>query len=342
MTNMNLNMNLANMNLDCEGRDQIEFLFNLTFEKVLHIPKQVSEIQILWTRGKMKGRSSIATVHANTATWDSDVDNSIKVVSSLSKDSSSSSFLHKSLILEIVAVHNKKIISRLSHGTLNLAAYVFSISDQTRPSAMLQIHEKMAQGCVACFGITTQFLRAKCGDWHPAKAIPPEQLAKDQEMLAVADFSAKKMKDEQGSKVSVTAKNIQISGSVCDDQSSVYIGDAGIELLLRLFSKYDCDRSGLFQIEHVACILQEIGQISIAQDLRSGKAALTQNLDVFPCADGDLGGAFYMTFSSFVSWISANRLLSKLQVFRSIKEANKESIRDSHSAVTFSGEYSAD
>jgi hypothetical protein len=328
-------MNLTS--LDCEGRDQIEFLFNLTFEKVLHIPKQAAEIQILWTRGKMKGRSPIATVNANIATWDPDGENSIKVVSSLSKESSSSTFLHKNLILEIVAVHNKKIISRLSHGVLNLAAYVASISDLTQPSAMMHIHEKMAQGCVACFRITAQFLRAKCGDWHPAYAIAPDKLAKDYEMRVVVNVSAKKMKDEQGSKVNVTAKNLQISGSVCDDQSSMYIGDAGIELLLRLFSKYDCDRSGIFRLEQVACMVQEIGHISTAHDLRSGKAALTQNLDVFSCADGDQGGAFYMTFSSFVSWISANRLL-----FRSNKEAAEESTRDSHFAVSGSGEHRAD
>ena len=133
----------------------------------------------------------------------------------------------------------------------------------------------------------------------------------------------------------MSVKNVQILGTV-DEHSSLCIGDAGIELLLRLFSKYDYDRSGYFQIEQIACMLQEIGQSSIAHDLRSGKAALSQNLDIFSCVDGGLGDVLHMTFAQFVSWISANRLLSKLQVFRSIREAAKEMTWDSNSALLLS------
>ena len=64
-----------------------------------------------------------------------------------------------------------------------------------------------------------------------------------------------------------------------------------------------------------------------AQDLRSGKAALSQNLDIFSCDEGGVDGTLHISFSSFVAWISSNRLLSKLQVGRSIREATKESIQ---------------
>jgi hypothetical protein len=84
----------------------------------------------------------------------------------------------------------------------------------------------------------------------------------------------------------------------------MYISDAGIELLLRLFSKYDYDRSGRFQIEQVACMLSEIGHSSVADDLRTGKASLTQNLDIFSSPDSVRSyhsGALHMNFNSFLS-----------------------------------------
>ena len=79
-------------------------------------------------------------------------------------------------------------------------------------------------------------------------------------------------------------------------------------------------------------MLQEIGHSSVAQDLRSGKAALSQNLDIFSCDEGGHDGALRISFSSFVAWISSNRLLSKLQVGRSIREATKESIQGQNAA----------
>ncbi len=60
----------------------IKFVFDLTFEKILHIPKRATEVQILWTRGKVNGKSSITTVVANAATWGTDSVNSVKILSS--------------------------------------------------------------------------------------------------------------------------------------------------------------------------------------------------------------------------------------------------------------------
>lgn len=312
------------------GRDQIEFVFDLTFEKILHIPKRANEIQLFWSLEKMKGKSSIAAVSSNVATWDANGVNSIKLVSCLVKEPSSSTFIHKSLILEIAAVHNNKIISTLSHVSLNLADYVLSIFDLTRPSSKVQIHEKMAHGCVACFGITAQFLRAKSGEWKPTNTLRDDdfELPKEEirESAGYTSIASQSQKDDQKCKAILSVKKVQILGSI-DEQSSMYIGDSGIELLLRIFSKYDFNRSGYFQIEQVACMLQEIGHSSVAQDLRSGKAALSQNLDIFSCDEGGVDGTLHISFSSFVAWISSNRLLSKLQVGRSIREATKESIQ---------------
>jgi hypothetical protein len=312
---------------DRGAREQIEFVFDLTFEKILHIPKQATEIQVLWTKGKRTGQTSTAMVNSNTATWGADGVNSIKVVSSLFKDPCSSTFMPKTLILEVVAIKNKKAVATLSYCTLNLASYALYIFDIHRPSATIQIHEKMAQGCVACIGITSQFLQAKIGDWQPAETTSSyyRNHAQDEEpRLVLADVSPSKvppaiMEQLEQLKISkLSSKKFKMIGPV-DERASMYIGDASIELLLRIFSKYDYDRSGRFQIEQVACILSEIGQSAIADDLRAGKAALSQNLDIFASDGGVLGSALDMNFSSFLSWISANRLASNLHVVQSAR-----------------------
>jgi hypothetical protein len=322
-------------NPESGARDQIEFVFELTFEKILHVPKRATEIQILWTKGKRTGKTSPATVNANTATWGSDVSNSIKVVSSLFKDPGCSTFMQKSLMLEVVAVQNKKVISTISFCTLNLADYVLLIFDIDRPSAAMQIHEKMAQGCVASIQITAQFCQAKIGDWHPAEGVSSyyRNRARDEESKkAAADASSATVapanveKQEQQKTFKASSRKFKIMGPV-DERASMYIGDAGVELLLRIFSKYDCDRSGHFEVEHVACMLSEMGQSAVADDLRLGKAALSQSLDIFTSDGGAFGSSLQMNFSSFLSWIAANRLASNLHVARSLREATNESAR---------------
>jgi hypothetical protein len=316
-------------------RDQIEFVFDLTFEKILHIPKRATEVQILWTRGKKNGKSAITTVVANAAIWGTDSVNSVKIVSSLFKELSSSNFQHKGLLLEVVALQNKKVIFTVSHCVLNLADYVSNIFDLAQPSKPVHIHEKMTCGCVVCFRLTAQFSRAKCGDWKPAGAISSvdRDLVQDQELqtVAISSTSAAGQKSKT-SKATSPLRNVMI-GPVDEHTVSLYIGDAGIELLLRLFSKYDCDRSGRFQIEQVACMLSEIGHSSVADDLRTGKASLTQSLDIFSSPDSVRSGALQMNFSSFVSWIAANRLASKLHVARSARETKKESARSNYGAA---------
>jgi len=321
------------LNSESVRKDQIEFVFDLTFDKILHIPKRATEVQILWTKGKRTGSSSTAKVTANTATWGADGVKSIKIVSSLWKDPSSSSFLHKSLILEVVALQNRKITSTLSYCTLNLADYVSSIFDINLPSATMQIHEKMARGCIACIGVTAQFRRAKFGEWQPAEGISYHcrKQAHDEQTRVVANSSSStaapaniEKQDVQLKFHKASSKNVKLMGPVDEKSGSMYIGDASIELLLRIFSKYDCDRSGQFKIEQVASMLSEIGQTSVADDLRTGKAALSQNLDIFSNSKGVFEGTLDMTFSSFVSWIAANHLASKLHVVRSITKQLKD------------------
>jgi hypothetical protein len=253
----------------------------------------------------------------------------------------------KNLILELVAVQNKKIISTLSYCMLNLADYVELIADPTRPTSSAKIQKKMTQGCVACFLVSVRYLRAKSGEWKPerAKTSGNHENAKNQGMQAEGGISstteATKMLQESQFNMSRAVskeKNLKVIGHV-DDHASVYIGDAGIELLLRIFSKYDRHRNGYFHIEEVACMLSEIGQHSVADDLRSGKTALAQNLDTFSCIEDESGSSLQMNFSSFVSWISVNKLASKLHVARSIREATKESVRDNHAAHLSSDRY---
>lgn len=311
------------LNSESVRKDQIEFVFDLTFEKILHIPKRATEVQILWTKGKRTGSSSTAKVTANTATWGADGVKSIKIVSSLWKDPSSSSFLHKSLILEVVALQNRKITSTLSYCTLNLADYVSSIFDINLPSATMQIHEKMAHGCIAFIGVTAQFCRAKFGEWQPEAHDEQTRVVANSSSSTAAPANIEKQ-DLQPKFHKASSKNVKLMGPVDEKSGSMYIGDASIELLLRIFSKYDCDRSGQFKIEQVASMLSEIGQTSVADDLRTGKAALSQNLDIFSNSKAVFEGTLDMTFSSFVSWIAANHLASKLHVVRSITKQLKD------------------
>ena len=329
------------------ARDQIEFAFDLIFDKILHIPKRAEEIQIIWTKGKRTGKTSTAKVSANTATWATDGANSIKVVTTLFKDPYSSTFSQKSLFLEVVTIQNKKIITTLSFCTLNLADYVSLIFDINRPSATMQILEKMSHGCVACIGISAQFCQAKIGDWQPPEAIASyyrNQAQEKQSQSELDDGSTSTVaptnvdKLELPKVIRASSKKFKIMGPV-DERASMYIGDAGVELLLRIFSKYDCDRSGQFQVEQVACMLSEIGQSAVADDLRVGKAALSQNLDIFSSDGGDLGSALHMNFSSFLSWLAANRLASNLHEVRSLREATNESPRGHDTEASVADEY---
>jgi len=198
---------------DIGRRDQIEFVFDLTFEKILHIPKRATEVQILWTRGKKNGKSAITTVVANAAIWGTDSVNSVKIVSSLFKELSSPNFQHKGLLLEVVALQNKKVIFTLSHCVLNLADYVSNIFHLAQPSKPVHIHEKMTCGCVVCFRLTAQFSRAKCGDWKPAGAISSvdRDLVQDQELqtVAISSTSAAGQKSKT-SKATSPLRNVMI------------------------------------------------------------------------------------------------------------------------------------
>jgi hypothetical protein len=63
--------------------------------------------------------------------------------------------------------------------------------------------------------------------------------------------------------------------------------------------------SGRFQIEQVACMLSEIGHSSVADDLRTGKASLTQTLDIFSSPDSVRSyhsGALHMNFILVQRW----------------------------------------
>ena len=339
------------LNPKYRGRDQIEFAFVLTFEKILHVPKRSTEIQILWTRGKATGASSIATVTSNMALWDVCDVNSIKVVSNLFKDPSCSSFLHKSLFLEVVAVQNKKVISTLAFCTLNLADYVGAIYDALNPSPAIQIYEKMSHGAVACILITAQLCRIKRGEWQPTGPKPSnvQEHAKCNQMKAASEVASMAVRSlgDQSKRSSTYSNRIKISDgdelSVkiierVDDglkHASMYIGDVGIELLLRVFSKYDWNRSGRFEMEQVACMLSDIGQISAADDLRSGKTAISHN---FNTSDGAADGVLHMNFNSFASWIAANNTesRSKLQLVRSIREVTKGAARDKQGTASIS------
>ena len=332
------------LNPKYRGRDQVEFVFVLTIEKLLHVPKRATEIQVQWTRGKSKGSSSTATATANIATWQVCDVNSIKVVSNLFKDPSSSTFWHKSLVLEVVAVQNKKVISTLTSHTLNLADYVGAIFDCVNPSAAIRIHEKMSHGIVACMFITAQFSQIKRGEWQPTGTKPSDdqehaKSAQVKAAAAAASVAPKNLGGGQSQKNRIkVSEGDEMSVKIVEPEdglkhASVYIGDAGIELLLRVYSKYDWDRSGRFEMEQLACLLSDIGQTVAADDLRSGKTAMSLN---FNTSGGAADGVLHMDFNSFVTWIAANNMASKLQLVHSIREATKGAARDKQSSASFS------
>ena len=155
------------------GKEQIEFKFVLTFEKVdrvAKLPSGTSDIQVEWTRGGTKGSSPSAAVASDTATWKGE--SFIEVTSNLFRDPGSSTFEEKTLDLDIVPVKNKKTGSKLASCTLNLSNYVGAIFDEKAPSAPLRVEEKTAQGSILCFQITAQFSKKVKGTWNPSGTKP--------------------------------------------------------------------------------------------------------------------------------------------------------------------------
>ena len=156
------------------GKDQIEFKFVLSFDKVENVaklPSGTSDIQVEWTRGSAKGSSPSAAVASDTAIWKSG-ENSIEVTYNLFRDPGSSTFDTKSLDLDIVPVKNKKLGSKLASCSLNLSNFVAAVFDQQAASEPQRVEEKTAQGSIIHFSITTQFSKNVKGIWIPTGSKP--------------------------------------------------------------------------------------------------------------------------------------------------------------------------
>jgi hypothetical protein len=156
------------------GKEQIEFKFVLTFdkvEKVAKLPSGTSDILIEWTRGSSKGSSPSAAVASDTANWKSGA-NAVEVISNLFRDPGSSTFDEKTLDLDIVPVKNKKVGSKLTSCTLNLSNYVAAVFDLKTASEPQRVEEKTAHGSILCFHITVQFSKNVKGTWNPSGSKP--------------------------------------------------------------------------------------------------------------------------------------------------------------------------
>jgi hypothetical protein len=156
------------------GKEQIEFKFVLSFNKVENVaklPSGTSDIQVEWTRGSSKGSSPSAAVASDTATWKSG-ENSIEVTSNLFRDPGSSTFDTKSLDLDIVPVKNKKTGSKIASCTLNLSNFIDLVFDQKSASEPQRVEEKTAQGSTIHFSITAQFSKNVKGAWIPTASKP--------------------------------------------------------------------------------------------------------------------------------------------------------------------------
>jgi uncharacterized Zn-finger protein len=156
------------------GKDQTEFKFVLTFdkvEKVSKLPTGTSDIQIEWKRGSSKGSSPSAAVVSDTAIWKIG-SNSIEVCSNLFRDPGSSKFDEKTLDLDVVPVKNKKVGAKLASCTLNLSNYVCAVWDPSTASLPQRIEEKTAQGSTICINITVEFSKNVKGTWIPTGLKP--------------------------------------------------------------------------------------------------------------------------------------------------------------------------